>query len=47
MSVTVFMEHTYNEIVNVKCAGFCNKFVVMSSAFEIVAVFSLWRQERV
>jgi len=49
MSITVFVQHSYEKMIGVKSTSFRDiiiKFVVVPSASEVITVFSLWRHER-
>jgi len=42
MSITVFVQHLYEEMIGVKSTSFRGQFIVVSSASEVITVFSLW-----
>ena len=42
MSITVFVQHSHEEMIGVKSTSFRDQFIVVSSASEVITVFSLW-----
>ena len=46
MSISVSVQHSYEKIIDVKSTSFHDQFVVVPSASEVIAVFSLWRHEQ-
>ena len=46
MPIAVFIQHSYEKMIGAQSTGFRDQFIVVSSASEVITVFSLWRHEQ-